>query len=365
MRQECFSSINYDEFARGLYSRILSQRVPVCGTIELTRRCNLNCRHCYCNQPAGERSLIDRELNFEQWRPVLDECADKGCLWLLLTGGEPLLRNDFPEFYVYAKQKGFLISVFTNAVLINEQSAKLFREWPPAKIEITLYGSSPKVYEAITRVPGSFGACLRGMNLLKEANISFDIKTMLMQENKDDLENIRAIARQMGAGFRYDYLLHPRLDGKRSPCACRLSAEEAVEIEMKDEEKFLAWQRYIAEYEPGVDTKMLIKCGAGRNTFFIDPYGQMSVCSLLLKQRFDVKEFGFGRIWDEFFPPIAGEKLPGNDPCRGCAAKKFCDTCPGWNEVEGVPYEMPVDYLCQIAQQRKKMFEERLCGCQK
>src|SRR5512135_320975 len=98
----------YSEFSLGVHRRAAGKRIPLSGTIEATRRCNLHCVHCYNNLPIEDRSSRNRELTSADHRRILDEIAGAGCFWLLYTGGEIFAREDFPDVYRYAKSKGFI-----------------------------------------------------------------------------------------------------------------------------------------------------------------------------------------------------------------------------------------------------------------
>ena len=122
---QCFniSETTYGDFSQHIHSQALIERIPIGGTIELTFRCNLKCVHCYCNLPANSKKAQEKELNTDEIFHLLDKITEEGCLWLLLTGGEPLLREDFKDIYEYAKKKGLLLTIFTNGTLIKEKQA--------------------------------------------------------------------------------------------------------------------------------------------------------------------------------------------------------------------------------------------------
>ena len=123
--------LSYSEFGEQLVSKIGNKRVPISGTVELTERCNLECAHCYINLPADDQQAQRKELTYEQWCNIFDQIAEEGCLSLLLTGGEPLLRPDFLDIYAYAKRKGFIITLFTNGTMLTPEIADYLQEWPP------------------------------------------------------------------------------------------------------------------------------------------------------------------------------------------------------------------------------------------
>ncbi|MCX6559339.1 MAG: radical SAM protein, partial [Candidatus Aminicenantes bacterium] len=133
---------------------------------EATARCNNDCRHCYVNLPAGDAAARAREISAPVFDRIAEQAAALGALWVLLTGGEPLLRDDFEEIYLGLKRRGFLITVFTNACLVTDQHVRLFKAYPPRDIEVTIYGADEETYERVTRTKGSFRAFRRGLDLL-------------------------------------------------------------------------------------------------------------------------------------------------------------------------------------------------------
>ncbi len=101
---------SYQDWSLSLHDRIVAQRVPIDGSIEVTRRCNLACVHCFNNLALGDQEACRKELTYEEHCRILDEMAAEGCLWLLYTGGEIFVRKDFLDIYAYAKKKGFPIT---------------------------------------------------------------------------------------------------------------------------------------------------------------------------------------------------------------------------------------------------------------
>jgi MoaA/NifB/PqqE/SkfB family radical SAM enzyme len=113
----------YGAFSADLHQRQSGERVPLQVSIEVTRRCPLECLHCYNNLPMGDVEARRRELSRDDHFRVLDELVEMGCFWLLYAGGEIFARKDFLEIYTYGKKKGFLITRFTNGTIISEQIA--------------------------------------------------------------------------------------------------------------------------------------------------------------------------------------------------------------------------------------------------
>ena len=147
-----------------LWEKMREKRGLISFDYEITARCNLKCRHCYINLPAGDRRAKERELSLAEIERIADEAVSLGAVWCLLSGGEPLLREDFREIYLMLKRKGLLLSIFTNATLITDEHVRLFKDYPPRGIEVTVYGATEATYEKVTRKSGSFRAFRKGLD---------------------------------------------------------------------------------------------------------------------------------------------------------------------------------------------------------
>ena len=132
---------------------------------------------------------------------IADQAVQMGALWCTITGGEPLLRNDFKDIYIGLKRKGLLITVFTNATLIKEDHIELFKKYPPRDIEVTVYGITRETYEAVTRQPGSFQAFTHGLNLLLQNIIKVRLKAMALRSNFKELPQIAQFCRERTKGL--------------------------------------------------------------------------------------------------------------------------------------------------------------------
>src|SRR3990172_897076 len=198
-------------------------RSPLQGTLEITPRCNNRCVHCYVTHCPVEPDK--KELSYQEYRHLLDVLAEAGCIWLIITGGEPMVRKDFLDIYTYAKEKGFIIVLFTNGTLITPEIADHLGRWRPKTVEITMYGATRETYERVTGVPGSFERCVRGIELLAERRIPLALKAMALTINRHEINDIKKYAQKLGAEFRYDPVVWPRLDGVKEPQRVRLEPE--------------------------------------------------------------------------------------------------------------------------------------------
>ena len=225
---DCISHVaNADALLKRMFPNGRSPSpLPPQGTFEISLRCNVRCRHCYILYPGA----TDGELNTEQAKTILKKIADGGTLFLLLTGGETLARPDFPELYLYAKRLGLLVSVYTNATLIDDAIMDLWTHYPPQRIEVTMYGHTEATYEAVTNVPGSFARYRTGVQRLLDAKINLQLKAMVMKTNQHELEAMRDWALERTGQFKFDLDIGPRLDGDRNVLKERISVKDYVDL---------------------------------------------------------------------------------------------------------------------------------------
>ena len=347
----------YGEWSLEVHKRLSSKRVPISGSIEVTQRCNNQCVHCYNNLPAGDRRAREKELTLEEHCRILDEITAAGCLWLLMTGGEPFVRHDFLEIYDYAKHKGLLVTLFTNGTLITPAVADYLAHFPPFSIEITLYGSTQKTYESITGIKGSYDRCLNGIHLLMDRNLPLKLKTMVITRNRHEIADMkRFVEDELGLEFKFDAMINPRRDCSQSPLDVRLSPAEVVGLDLQDSERVAEWQRFAEQFNkpvfPMERADNLYLCGGAYNSFAIDPYGLLTACVLSSDGAYDLRQGSFRQGWEEYLFDVRQKKITRKTKCTACQIKSMCGMCPANSELECADVEAPVDFLCQVAHLR-------------
>lgn len=352
--------LGFDQFNR----QIKGRRAPLQGGIELTHRCNMGCVHCYCRQEAQDQVAQSQEMTLAEIRDLVDQIAAEECLYLFLTGGEPLLRKDFVEIYDYIRGKGLLITLFTNGTLITERLADHFAQNPPFSVEISLYGATREVYERITGIPGSFARCQKGISLLLERGITVVLKSPLMGQNRGELEALKLMAEQFGVPFYYDVQLHPRLEGMADvagPYRYALSLDEMLELELAEEEGLENWKTYLDRLSRVPREGTLYECGAGLYAFFVTVNGKLSMCLESRWPAYDLRQGTFHEGWHEFLKEQRFAPYPSENTCSQCAIHLVCNQCPGRSQLEygDQVRDGRVEWLCQLAHKRADAFVER------
>ena len=349
-----------------LWDKLKAKRVPLSFDLEVTARCNNDCRHCYINLPPGDQDARSRELTLREINAIADQAVALGAMWVLISGGEPLLRDDFSEIYLALKRKGLLVSVFTNATLLRDEHIELFKKYPPRDIEITVYGASPETYERVTRHPGSFAAFTNGLERLLENGVKVRLKAMAVRSNFHELPAIAAFCRARTKDyFRFDPQLHLRFDRDERRNteikAERLTPEEIVALERADEERFSALRKgcdkLIHEEFTHIGCDHLFHCGAGNGSFNVSYDGKFRLCSSLWapKTMYDLRKGTLHEAWEHLVPKVRDMRSQRHEfleRCRRCPIVNLCLWCPAHSYLETGELDRPIDYFCEVAQAR-------------
>lgn len=351
---ECNQTIwlSDEAYLRHLDKKVERERVPLSGTIDLTHQCNLNCVHCYLGNRSARKvdSLV--ELSTDQWFRIIDEFTEAGCLFLLISGGESLLRKDFKEIYRRLKTNGLLITVFTNGTTLTDDILDLFVDLPPHSVEISLYGATEETYEKITGSRSAFRRCISGIEALLNNGIHLSLKTILMTLNIGEFSAIKDIAKGYKIEFRFDAAIFPCFDGDKSPLDLRVSPKEAIEKEFSDKRVSGEWKDYFEKRKDLTFPDYLYLCGTGVDSFYIDPYGHLQPCVLVTDPTYNILNGSFLDGWRNVIPGVQKKKASKDYACNKCDKMVLCGVCPGFFRLESGSEEICSEYLCNMGQER-------------
>ncbi|MDD4940505.1 MAG: radical SAM protein [Candidatus Omnitrophica bacterium] len=330
--------------------------------IELTERCNNNCIHCYINLPANDAAAKRKELSTDAFKKILREAVSLGCMSVRFTGGEPLLRRDFEELYLYARMSGLKVTIFTNGTLITSRLAGLWSRVPPLeRIEVSVYGMKKKSYESVTRTVGSYESAWRGIRLLKKSKVPFIVKNALLPGNIEEQKAFDAWARKIpwmdrSPGYAMFYYLRARrYDGRKNDRirSLRLSPEKGLEVLTRNKARYIREMKdFCSKFmRPSGDT--LFSCGAGCGGC-VDACGKFQPCMMVRHPDtvYDLKKGSLKRALEVFFPKL--RKMKAANPeylkrCAVCFLHGLCEQCPGQSWMEHGTLDTPVEYQCRVA----------------
>jgi radical SAM protein with 4Fe4S-binding SPASM domain len=343
------------QFWARLSEKAASRRLPIKATIELTYGCNLRCVHCY--NPTHQAK---DELSTVQITAVIDQLAAAGCLEVAFTGGELFTRRDVFEIFSYAKAKGFLITLLTNATLITPERADRIQALHPHCVEISIYGGTQETYERVTRMPGSFQSFLTGVQLLRERTVPLLIKMPVMTLNQHEVLQAKALIESWGIKFQYSAEIFPRVDGSLEPLQYRLAAHEVVQLD----EAILGSQRWPAEggAEKGESCQGqhgLFTCMCGKSSLAVTPYGRMNLCVSLPTPQYDLRSGTVSEGWKTLVDVVdRTNAAPGEAyECPQCPVQSHCRQGPMNAWLETGRLEPCLPYFKELATLDKQTHE--------
>ena len=276
------------------------------------------------------------------------------------------MRPDFLRILSYAKKKGFYTILLTNATLITPEIADNLKDLGINRVDISLYGITPQTYEKITRIPGSFIRCLKGIQLLRQRNINVIIKMIAMTLNLAEFARIKAFAKNLGVRFQWDYLIHPRIDGSREPLRYRISPQDAIDLELRCQPHLFEEEKNPKKKkEPSFKKNGFFYCDAGKNSLAITPYGEMNLCLEYRFPQYDLRRGTVAQGWKELINYVKSTKPTSTYQCKDCELQEFCQWCPavGWLEKKDrgacSPYYRE---LARIRRDRDKEISEVKAG---
>ena len=312
---------------------------------ELTRNCNLNCIHC---RAAASKGPHEGELTLPECKQVIDQIASFASPTIILTGGEPLLRDDIFGIIEYGNAKGLRLVMAINGTLLTEEKAFLMKEGGIKRVSLSLDGKDAKTHDAFRGVIGSFNSVMRAADIMNGVDLPFQINTTVTRHNVDDLVDIYNLVKAIGAVAWHVFLLVPVGRGKGlKGKELNTEAYENVlnwlyDIESKNEieMKVTCAPHYYRIVKEKGDTPKSAGCLAGKSFMFISHTGIAQPCGYLELSSGDVRTDGVQKVWEESSVFNQLRDLSSyRGKCGGCRHLKICSGC------RARAYELHGDFL--------------------
>lgn len=329
--------------------------IPIAGTFELTPRCNFQCKMCYVRMSEQEMREIGTERTAEEWLALGKAAFDAGMTFLLLTGGEPLLRPDFPQIYEGFARLGLSISLNTNGALLRGEIRELFLRYPPAQVNVTLYGTSSDTYRTLCGNASAFDHVVDTLHWLKKNGILVNLNATLTPWNLCEWRSIEDFARSEGLNYRPAIYTFPPVRRSSSAGVDRVPAEEIGamiaqrELERHGVESAAAMLAAIDAFPPMqhciVDGEPM-RCFAGRSQFWITWTGTMTACGMLDVPQSEPFEKGFLPAWEEIRQAVSQIHLCAD--CKDCVNHGLCGSCAAVNYAETGRFDGKPEYMCRM-----------------
>lgn len=349
--------------------------IPVAGNFELTARCNFNCPMCYVHMTPEQLKASGREeLTAQQWLDIAGAAKEKGMLFALLTGGEPMVRKDFFEIYDGMREMGLLISVNSNGSMLQGEILERFLKTPPFRFNISLYGGSNETYRKMCGIP-AYDRVKESIRILRQNGVEVSLNLSITPFNKEDLPQIYADAVELDVNVRASSYMYPsvRVNGENYGCGNRLSCEESAKYSVAwdalrlPEEDFMSRAEALMRLE-GTEQEGCpleegegIRCRAGSTSFWMTWDGKMLPCGMMTAPAVKPLEIGFDAAWEQLRAETVKIRTPGK--CMGCDYKEICGACAAVYYTETGRFDGVPEYVCQrakqIVKQTQAVYEER------
>lgn len=327
---------------------------------EVTRSCNLNCKHC---RAASHLGPYPGELSTEKCLRLIDDIAGVSKPVIILTGGEPLLRPDIFELAAYGTQKGLRMVMATNGTLVDETTARKMIKSGIQRVSISIDGKDAKSHDAFRGEKGAFSGAMRGIEAMKSIGMEFQINTTITTANLHQIKDIHDLALKIGAAAHHIFLLVPTGRGKDLAQQAITAADyeetlmwfhqESMTCEIQLKATCAPHYFRIMHQNKPKGEKPIKKAGGhfhestrgclGGITFcFISHVGQVQPCGYLELDCGNVQKESFAKIWEksEVFRNLRDYSKYGGK-CGRCEFIKVCGGC------RARAYEATGDYLAE------------------
>ncbi|MFB3764056.1 MAG: radical SAM protein [Methanotrichaceae archaeon] len=160
----------------------------------LTRQCNLACKHCYMDARADGRE----EFGLDEGTRLLDDLADLKVPIVIFTGGEPLMSRNFYSYAFHARDVGLRAVISTNGTLITPEAAALLAEAKIRYVGVSIDSASPEKHDRFRGVSGAYGRALQGIRNARDAGLKTGLRITLTKDNWQDVPALLNTALEEG-----------------------------------------------------------------------------------------------------------------------------------------------------------------------
>jgi heme b synthase len=349
---------------------------------EITGKCNLNCIHCRSSSTIGSDQ---GDFTLEEAKALIDEITAFAKPVVVLSGGEPLLREDVFEIAAYGTSKGLRMALATNGSLVNDEICSRIKESGIRIVSLSLDGSTARIHDDFRKQPGAFEGTLRAAEYFRKYGIEFLVNSSFTKRNQKDIPNVYKLAKKIGSVAWYMFMIVPMGRGEEL-MAELISKEDYDEIlkwhfdmELQEKEMLVRptcaphYYRIVQQEAEarGIDfARRNLKFGTGgskgciaaQSIAFIGSRGDVQPCSYFPRVAGNLKEQSFREIWEDsrIFQDLRSFKdYKGRcgsceylGVCGGCRARAFA-VSDDYMEEEPFCSHIPKKVLRQTDKERK------------
>lgn len=315
-----------------------NQYLPHVIAWNLTRRCNLECAHCYIS--AGPHETVDSELTAEEFRRITAEIlALNPAPLFILSGGEPLLRADLSELARFATQRGATVVIGTNGTLLTDERIAELRDAGVTGVAVSVDSLEPRHHDNFRHGPGSLAATTAALGRLRRHRLDFIIQTTVTKTSRTELGRLVPWAAEQGAVCFNAYFLVATGRGARLSDLAPDEYEAALAELASHAQAYLGRMMVRAKCAPHFmrqvhrqtpDSPILnypTRCPCGTQYCRVTPDGKLTPCPYLPTPAGDLRRQSFAQVWRdaELFQTLRAGQLGGK--CGRCEYRELCGGC--------------------------------------
>lgn len=229
----------------------IRERLLYSALFEVTYRCPERCVHCYLEPSVmSEKYAADSadELTADEIGNVLEQLAEMNVMDVTFTGGEPFVRGDMFEILELAHTKRFAIEIFSNGILLDGPGIMRLSRLRLHCFHSSIYSHIPEKHDHITGVTGSFDKTVHILRELSDRGVYVNLKFVLMEQNKDDLQGVTDLAKSMGATVQLISAVSPSVRGSRAITDLGVKSEEDLRRVIRQWNMISDFQSYTGEF---------------------------------------------------------------------------------------------------------------------
>jgi len=329
------------------------KRIPLSAVFELLPHCNMNCKMCYIKSNLKNAENLK---SVEEWIQYANQMKKQGTLFVLLTGGEPLLYSGFQKLYLELIKMGMIVSINTNGTLINEEMAAFLGKNKPRRVNISLYGSSSETYAKLCGYKQGYEQVIQGISFLKKNKVDVKINGSLTMYNVADMEALLGIAEAFSVPIQIDTYMYKTEEN------ARVSPEEAARVKRDVLKHTLIEEEYskyckqiirLEERKSMVKSDCSMKCRAGKSSFVVDWRGYIRPCIMMDGPSINIDSLGFEKAWKAIHEET--QKIYESKTCSECAYRCICQNCVASSLRETGKHNEVSEYLCDYTKKFVKL----------
>ncbi len=304
--------------------------------LDLTWRCPLTCPHCY----LGDRK--SPELDTAAWLGLLDEARQLQVAQVVLSGGEPMVRDDFRVLLEAARARGFAVLVKTTGLRLTAADIDRFAALRWVFVDISLHSANAEAHDAFVGRTGAWATATRAIDALRRRGVLVRVARSVVEGIGDDGGALADWARARGVQITESTSVLSRRDGLP---AGRTGLPEAAQVEVV--------LRHLAlrpAGQPRIPDPEAPPCAAGRTRLYLTPAGEINPCVAWPRRLGHVAEGGLrAALSSDALARVRSMRQGDRPECNACDLRTTCDFCPGQAEILAGRPDVPYPAACSRA----------------